>query len=151
MRCGNCGVEMVDGAAFCASCGKPAALAATSPAGAGAVASTGVQSNVAGALCYLAGFITGILFLLLEPYRQDRFVRFHAFQSIFFSLGWIVSHFALAMLLSLLPWTLWHLVATLSTLLSLALFCLALWLMFKAYNHERFKLPVIGDLAEKQV
>lgn len=150
MQCGNCGVEMVDGAAFCASCGKPAALAAAGPAGTSAVASTGLQSNVAGALCYLAGFITGILFLVLEPYRQDRFVRFHAFQSIFFSLGWIVLHFALAILLSLLPWTLWHLVATMSTLLSLALFCLALWLMFKAYNREQFKLPVIGDLAEKQ-
>lgn len=149
MRCGNCGVEMVPGAAFCPSCGKPVSLA-PDPAAGTAARSAGLPSNIAGALCYLAGFITGILFLVLEPYRQDRFVRFHAFQSIFFSLGWIVLHFALVMLMSLLPWTMWHLVAGFSTLLSLALLCVALWLMYKAYSNERFKVPVIGDLAEKQ-
>lgn len=149
MRCENCGVEMLAGAAFCASCGKAVALSAPGPGGT-AVASAGLQPNMAGALCYLAGFITGIVFLVIEPYRRDKFVRFHAFQSIFFSVGWIVLHFALWMLLSVMPWTMWHFIATLSSLVSLALFCLALFLMYKAYSNERFKLPVIGDLAEKQ-
>jgi len=149
MRCGNCGVEMVPGSAFCASCGKPANLAASDPGGP-AVAFSGLQPNVAGALCYLGGFITGIVFLALQPYRQDHFVRFHAFQSIFLSAGWIVLHFALGMLLPLVPWTMWRLVASFSTLLSLAFGCAALWLMYKAYSHERFKLPVIGDFAERQ-
>ena len=149
MRCENCGVEMVAGASFCASCGKPISLAAPRNGGTTLV-SSGLQINVAAALCYLAGFITGILFLVLEPYRRDRFVRFHAFQSIFFSLAWIVLHFALGILLSVLPWTMWHLVATASSLLSLALFCPAIFLMYKAYNNERFKLPIIGDVAEKQ-
>jgi len=149
MRCGNCGVEMVPGSAFCASCGKPASLAASEP-GDPPVAFSGLQPNIAGALCYPAGFITGIVFLALQPYGRDHFVRFHAFQSIFLSAGWMVLHFALGMLLPLLPWTMWHLVASLSTLVSLAFFCLALWLMYKAYSHERFKLPLIGDVAEKQ-
>jgi len=140
---------MVAGSAFCASCGQSVRLGAAESGGTVA-ATPGLQSNVAGALCYLAGFITGILFLVLEPYRHDRFVRFHAFQSIFFSVAWIVLHLAMAMLLSLLPWTLWHFVATLSSLISLALLCVALYLMYRAYNKERFKLPVIGDLAEKQ-
>jgi len=149
MRCENCGVEAVAGAAFCASCGKPISLAAPGPGGT-ALVSAGLQPNVAGALCYLAGFITGILFLVLEPYRQDRFVRFHAFQSIFFSLAWIVLHFAIGILLSLMPWTMWHLVATLSSLVSLALLGVTFFLMYKAYSNERFKLPVLGDIAEKQ-
>ncbi len=63
MRCGNCGVEMIAGAAFCPSCGRPANTAARS-AGDKAVASPGLQLKVAGALCYLAGLITGILFLI---------------------------------------------------------------------------------------
>jgi len=149
MQCENCGVEMVVGAAFCASCGKPVSVAAPVPGGTAAV-SSGLQPNVAGALCYLAGFITGILFLVLEPYRRDQFVRFHAFQSIFFSLAWIVLRFALGMLLSLMPWTMWQLVASLTSLISLALLGVAIFLMYKAYSKERFKLPVLGDLAEKQ-
>ena len=44
---------------------------------------------MAGALAYLVGAITGILFLVIDPFKSDRFVRFHAFQSIFFNLAWI--------------------------------------------------------------
>lgn len=149
MHCNKCGVEMVPGSAFCASCGEPASLV-TTESGGSAVAAPGLPVNVAGALCYLGGFVTGIMFLVLETYRHDRFVRFHAFQSIFFNLAWVVLYVGLGILQSLLPWTLSHLLATLSTLVSLALFCVALWLMYRAYNKERFKLPVIGDLAEKQ-
>lgn len=149
MHCSKCGVEMVPGSAFCASCGQPASLVAAD-SGSAAVARSGLSANVAGALCYLAGFVTGILFLVLEPYRRDPFVRFHAFQSIFFNVAWILLYIALGFVESLLPWSLWHLVSMLSTLLSLALLCIALWLMYRAYHNERFKLPVIGDLAEKQ-
>jgi uncharacterized membrane protein len=54
-----------------------------------AVANSGLQANTAGALAYLAGIITGIIFLVIDPYKSDRFVRFHAFQSIFFNVAWI--------------------------------------------------------------
>ena len=53
-----------------------------------APASTGLSTHAAGALAYLAGAITGILFLVIDPYKTDRFVRFHAFQSIFFNIAW---------------------------------------------------------------
>lgn len=95
--------------------------------------------------------MTGILFLVLDPYRRDRFVRFHAFQSIFYSVAWIAVYIALGMVESLLPWSAWHFFSMLSTFMSLALLCIALWLMYRAYNNERFKLPVIGNLAERQV
>ena len=148
MLCNKCGVEMMPGSAFCASCGNP-----VNPAeelANAAVARGGLPSNVAGALCYLVGFVTGILFLVLEPYRRDRFVRFQAFQSIFWNTAWIVLDGALGMLQSLVPWSVWHVMATLFRLVSLAFVCVAVWLMYRAYKNESFKLPVIGDLAEKQ-
>ena len=162
MHCTRCGTQMIDNSGFCQNCGQPAGAGGTGivgqPTTVGAAvvpnaqssATTTLQPNVAAALCYLAGLITGILFLVLEPYRRDRFVRFHAFQSIFFNVAWIVVYLALGMLQSLLPWSLWHFVATLSSLVSLAIFCGVLWLMYRAYNNERFKIPVIGELAEKQ-
>src|ERR1700677_4319773 len=52
--------------------------------------SLGMTDHMAGALCYLFGFITGILFLVLAPYNQDRNVRFHAFQSILLNVAWVV-------------------------------------------------------------
>ncbi len=48
-----------------------------------------MATNVAGALTYLAGFITGLVFMLTEPYKSNSFIRFHAFQSIFFNVAWI--------------------------------------------------------------
>src|ERR1700731_1582662 len=55
-----------------------------------APAVAGMTDNMAGALCYLFGFITGILFLVLAPYNQNRNIRFHAFQSIFLNVAWVV-------------------------------------------------------------
>src|SRR5579872_1694089 len=102
--CSNCGAQ-VDGR-FCQKCGAPVGAAPPPPPppmGAGAVpppppppgympqgapASAGLTDNSAAALCYLFGLITGILFLVLAPYNQNRNIKFHAFQSIFFHLGW---------------------------------------------------------------
>ena len=101
--CAKCGATLAEGASFCGSCGTPVAAAGGPPAaaatpaaggGTATAASTGLTSNVAAALSYVLGFITGIIFLVMEPYNKDKFVRFHAFQSIFFNAGliafWIV-------------------------------------------------------------
>src|ERR1700734_2659548 len=96
--CANCGAEV--SGRFCQKCGAPADAPGMPPPGANpalnplpptAVApSIGMTDNMAGALCYLFGFITGILFLVLAPYNQDRNVRFHAFQSILLNVAWVV-------------------------------------------------------------
>ena len=94
-------------------------------------------------LCYPLSFITGILFLVLAPYNRDRFVRFHAWQSIFFFLAMLL----LSLALQVLPWPFeWM------ALYSLRLLALGGtgWLMYKAYQGERFKLPLVGDWAENQ-
>jgi uncharacterized membrane protein len=147
MHCTSCGAELGAGAGFCAKCGARTTedRSASSPPSAG-----GIQSNVAGGLCYLAGFITGIFFLVADQYKQDRFVRFHALQSIFLSATWIAVYFALGVFLAILPAMLWRVGWLLHSVVGLGFFLLWLFMMFKAYNNEQFKLPVIGDLAAKQ-
>ncbi|MFC1594276.1 DUF4870 domain-containing protein [Candidatus Omnitrophota bacterium] len=99
----------------------------------------GLQPNVAGLLCYLFGFISGIIFIVLE--KKNKFVRFHALQSIvafgaLFMLG-IVGPF--------IPLVGWMLIPL------LAITYIVLWfvLMIKAYKGEMYKLPIAGDIAEK--
>jgi uncharacterized membrane protein len=158
MNCTRCGTQMADNSGFCQKCGQAAGGGTGivgQPTAGGAAAVPTVQastlpSNIAGLLCYIVGFISGIFFLVAEPYKRDPFVRFHAFQSIFLSVAAIALHFALGVVMSLMPWSLWSLISMISSLVSLAVFLVFLLLMYKAYSNERFKLPVIGDLAERQ-
>jgi uncharacterized membrane protein len=142
--CANCGSE-VQGQ-FCGSCGKRV----DAPAG---PAAGGMTDNVAGLLCYPLGFITGIIFLAAAPYNRSRFVRFHAFQSIFLSIAWLaisVAHSLLASLFFRVSFGLLGLIDVLWTLVRLGMLVVTLLLMLKAYQGERFKLPILGDLAERQ-
>ena len=109
-------------------------------------AAAGLQENVAAALSYSLGFITGILFLVLEPYNKNRNIRFHAFQSIFLSLAFAIVHY----LVFFLGMASWGALFLISPLISLAFFIVWLFMMWKAYNNERIMLPVIGDIALKQ-
>jgi len=103
--------------------------------------STGLEANVAGLLCYVLGWVSGLVFILIE--KQSNFVRFHAIQSIYvfgiltvasIVFGWIpvIGPFVLRPLLGLLSLVLWII------------------LMIKAYQGEKFKLPWAGDWAEKR-
>jgi uncharacterized membrane protein len=103
--------------------------------------SIGMQANVAALLSYLAGFITGIIFYVIE--KDNKFVRFHAMQSIIV----FGALFVLNMILAFIPFIGWILMPVVSIV------TLVLWilLMVKAYKGESFKLPIAGDMAEKQV
>ncbi len=107
----------------------------------GTKTSTGINENVAGLLCYLAGWITGLIFLLIE--KENRFVRFHAMQSIITFGGLTV----LVIILGFIPMLGWILLSIV-WIVELVLWIL---LMIKAYQGEMYKLPVIGDLAEKNI
>ncbi|MBP6343699.1 MAG: DUF4870 domain-containing protein [Candidatus Omnitrophica bacterium] len=102
--------------------------------------STGLQPNVSALLCYLAGFITGIVFLVLE--KDNKFVRFHAMQSIILFGGILVLQMALVFTIVLI------ILVPLLNILSLIMWII---LMIKAYNGEMYKLPVIGKIAEQNV
>lgn len=101
----------------------------------------GLQPNVAALLCYLAGWITGLIFFLVE--KENRFVRFHAMQSLI-TFGGLM---ALYIVLGIIPVVGWLLLP----IVGLAQIVLWVLLMVKAYQGEMFKLPVIGDIAEKQI
>lgn len=148
--CPNCGAQV--SGTFCQNCGTPV-TGGTAPAGAGAAyvppaapAASGLTENVASALCYLFGLVTGIIFLLIAPYNQNKTVRFHAFQSIFMHVGLIILWILFSMM-SLLTHGIGFLLSPLFILLAVVLW---LYMMFTAYNGKKVKLPVIGDLAEKQ-
>ena len=104
--------------------------------------SSGMNQNVAGLLCYLAGWITGLIFFLIE--KENRFVRFHATQSILV-FGGIV---AIDILLQIVP-----LLGALLVLFLVIPASAILWLvlMFKAYQGEEFKLPLVGRIAAERV
>ncbi len=114
---------------------------------------SGLTDNMAAALCYLLGLLTGILFLFLAPYNQNRLIRFHAFQSIFLNLALWAAMIVVVIfttILHLIPFVGVMISAVLYPILGLGFFVLWLVLMYKAYNGERWVLPVIGPLAEKQ-
>ena len=102
--------------------------------------STGLQPNVAALLAYLVGFVSGLVFFLIE--KESKFVKFHAMQSVCLSGGL----FVLGLVLGFIP--ILNLLMILLDLLGLALWIVC---MVKAYQGEWFKLPVVGELAAQQV
>jgi uncharacterized membrane protein len=118
-----------------------------------AATGTGLTPNIAGALAYSLGFITGIIFLVIEPYRRDRFVRFHAMQSILYSAACIVFSIAwsiaVGILMSITGWIAFA-VLPIRLLISLGFFLLWLYLMYQAYSQREFRIPIIGAIAAKQ-
>ena len=160
--CANCGSE-VQGR-FCAKCGTPVAAPGQNPPPPGGpsysapgapppAAAGGLEENMASALCYLLSVLTGVLFLVIEPYNHNRNIRFHAFQSIFAWIGVVALGIAVTIISQVIMW-----LPFVGWLISLLMWCgfgigvLVLWLMlmYKAYNNEKWVLPVIGPLAEKQ-
>jgi len=113
--------------------------------------STGMQANVAGLLCYVLGWLTGLVFFLIE--KENKFVRFHALQSMIAFGGLFILHIAIGMFMGIFAAIGAGFLVPLLSLINglLVLVGLILWvlLMVKAYQGEKFKLPVIGDIAEK--
>jgi uncharacterized membrane protein len=157
-KCPNCGTELLPGAGFCGSCGAPTAAAAPPAAPAStssapsAAASGGLPPNVAGALAYFT-IIPPIIFLVVEPFNKDRFIRFHSFQSLFLAAAMFVAMIGLmivSFIIGMIP-VVGTIVAILMwPLVSLCMFALVLYMMYQAYNEKKFKLPFIGNLAEQQ-
>jgi len=108
-------------------------------------ANADIKPHVAAMLCYPLFFITGIIFLVLTPYNKDPFVRFHAYQSIFFTVALLALNIMIKILSIFLPGFLDDLLAT-----GLGFIAVGgtIWMMYQAYRGNRVKLPVIGDMAE---
>ncbi len=115
--------------------------------------STGLEPNLAALLSYILGIVTGIVFYLIE--RENKYVRFHAMQSILFFGAYVIIYIILTILLQVLGFIpvlglIFRILIGIAFAV-LALGALVIWiiLMIKAYTGERYKLPIIGDIAER--
>jgi uncharacterized membrane protein len=142
--CSVCGTQIADGGTVCAACSGRGAQPV--------VAASGLADNVAGMLAYIT-FIPAIIFLVTAPYNQSRFIRFHSFQCLFMYVAAIACWVGLAilsMVLAFIP-ILGHILAFLLWMaLSVGFFVAWIICLLKANQGQMYKLPVIGDLAEKQ-
>ena len=130
---------------------------ASAPTPSAPAASSGMGNNVAGLLCYIPffiGLVISIVFLVIEPYNKTRFVRFHAFQSIFLhvaTFGIWIALFIVSSILGVLTHGLgFFLMGVLWPIIGLGILVLVVVCMIKAYGNQEFKIPIIGDLASKQ-
>jgi uncharacterized membrane protein len=146
--CSKCGGEVQTGVAFCPKCGQAQAgeqVTQTSQS-----TQTGMAENVAGLLCYLLGWITGIIFFLID---KRPFVRFHAAQSIVVFGGLhiiniVIGIFFGAGIMMMGGFGTFGLAAALYSLISLVAFVLWILLMVKAYQGQKFEVPVAAGIAK---
>jgi uncharacterized membrane protein len=161
--CTSCGAQVADGTAFCPTCGKamggaqpvaapppaPAYTPAPAPGQAAQSPTAGLQENVAGLLCYVLGWITGLIFLFVD---KRPFVRFHAAQSIVVFGALTIIYIILGQFFVATIWSGgWAFYSLIYTLFRLAGLVLWIFLMVKAYQGQRYKLPLAGDFAESLV
>jgi len=144
MFCSQCGAENPEGAKFCSKCGaelgapaKPSEAVAKPEA----ESSTGMSANVAGLLCYVAGWITGIVFVVLE--KKSIFVKFHAWQSIM-TFGVLTVAYLILRWIPFIGWIL-------SILIYILMAILWIILIIQAGTGKMWKVPWAGDWAEKQI
>jgi uncharacterized membrane protein len=144
-HCTKCGATVADNAGFCPNCGAPQATTAGAPAGISSApaGTSGIAENVAGLLCYLLGWITGLIFFFID---KRPFVRFHAAQSIIVFGGLMIIQIALTMTFLTGGVALGF---GLRAVVSILGFVLWIVLMIKAYQGERYRLPIAADLADQ--
>lgn len=158
MFCSKCGAENPEGAKFCSKCGAGLA-ASTTPAEVApkpeSESSTGMSANIAGLLCYVAGWITGIVFVVLE--KKSAFVRFHAWQSIMTFGVLTVIQIILSIIgaIALAPFLpvvgLWWFAHVLGVIVWVITVGLWIALMLLAYQGKMWKVPGAGNWAEKRI
>jgi uncharacterized membrane protein len=149
-HCTKCGAAIADNAAFCGSCGAPQSAPSPNQAMSPPASSAApMAENIAGLLCYVLGWITGLIFYFID---KRPYVRFHAAQSIVVFGGLHVIEIVLGMFFGVGMFTGvggFSMAWALSGLVGLVVFVLWILLMVKAYQGERFRVPVAADLADK--
>lgn len=153
MSCSKCGADNPQGVVACQFCGNSLSTNEVSSAGS-LISSTGasLDINVASALAYLFGFISGILFLVIEPYKNNKTVRFHAFQSIFFSVAYVVYQIVYEFFVGFFSFSynLSKMLDRINIGVSCLYFFMLVFVAVKAYKNIKTSIPVIGELADKQ-
>lgn len=162
--CTGCGAQVAEGTGFCPKCGRPMSVAPPAghpqPAAQPALGSqnqaasggTGLDENIASALCYLVGWVTGIIFLIVDKRPT---VRFHAAQSIVVFGGLSIIYYIIlsmfAMSIAVGTFGVWSFGLTIFWLVRLVFFVLWILLMVKAYQRQMFRVPIAANLADTLV
>lgn len=133
-NCPRCGAVVPQGSTNCPACGASAHAAA--------------PGNVIAALSYLGFAITGVVFLLVEPYNHDEYIRFHARQSIAFTVAWVAFYIVMSVFIAVLPGPLSKIFMGLADLGYIGLAVLWVFLIYQAYVGNRFRVPVLSDWAD---
>ncbi len=157
MFCSQCGTENPEEAKFCSKCGAGLAVSPTPTEGAAkpeAESSTGLSANVAGLLCYVIGWVTGIVFIVLE--KKSIFVKFHAWQSIMTFGVLTAAHLILSTILRAIAVATFSpglaiLAGVLGTIIWILMVVLWIILVIQAGTGKMWKVPWAGDWAEKQI
>jgi uncharacterized membrane protein len=144
ISCPQCGIQVTENTTFCPGCGWYTTRPVLGTTG-------GIRDNIAAAMAYVT-FIPAIVFLVTAPFKKNRFIRFHAFQSLLLTLAAVLAGLVLKLIflvLSLIP--LGHLLLLLISAI-VVLGCVILWLVLtvKALQGDLFRLPLIGGLAQRQ-
>ena len=146
LACPDCAARMPEAAAFCPGCGRSMQVATRAQGKVGLL-----TENIGGALAYFT-FIPAIIFLFLDPYKKNRFVRFHSIQSLLLSATAVLIAFALklgGLLLFIIPVVGPLVLVLISMFLGLAALVTWVVLVVKAFQGETFKLPGLGDFSEQ--
>jgi len=109
---------------------------------------SGLSDNAAGGIAYIT-IIPAIVFLIIEPFKRSPFVRFHAWQSIFFFVAWAIVDILVGVVQHIVPSAIF-LTLTVLQLVGLAIFVVWLIVFISAFGGKRIMLPIIGNLAERQ-
>ncbi len=155
--CSTCGKTIADGTTYCPQCGAPQGQPATAGAPVGyapvAATSTGIQENIAGLLCYLLGWITGLIFFFID---KRPFVRFHAAQSIVVFGSLNLLSFLIRIIFGYgifgggsMFWAGFSVFMLLVGIINLLAFILWIVLMIQAYQGKRFEVPIAAPLAKQ--
>jgi uncharacterized membrane protein len=142
--CKACGQD-IGNANFCPKCGASQAAPAASPIPPAAASSGGLQENVAGLLCYALGWVTGIIFLLID---KRPWVKFHAAQSIVVFGGLTLIIILLGMMHGVTGFIGWSFFGLLVIVIRLVGFLLWIVLMIKAFQHQTWRVPIAADIAD---
>ncbi|HTV58315.1 MAG TPA: zinc-ribbon domain-containing protein [Verrucomicrobiae bacterium] len=145
-HCTKCGALVADNAGFCANCGAAQEAVPSAAASVAATTQTGLQENVAALLSYVFGWVTGLIFVLIDKRPS---VQFHARQSIVIFGGLTVIHLLLLPVFGLSLLGGWGIFALLTWLIDIVGLVLWILCMVKAYQGVRFRVPIAAELSEK--
>jgi uncharacterized membrane protein len=150
--CVQCGNKVGDADAFCAKCGARQKVSSAAAPPRAADPFSGISPRTASLLCYVpwVGWIAAIVVLASNRFRREAQVRFHAFQGLYIFVAWLMVEWVIAPVIAITDWGfgLHHLGAR---LLQLGIFAAWIFMMIKVSHDENYKLPIIGDLAERSV